>query len=424
MRVAVIGGGPSGLLAALYCSYTFKELNKDSQVHLFERNSSLGKKLLLTASGRCNITNAKEPKDLLAHYGTNGRFLRDSLYTLSPNLTISLFEKLGLSFVIEEKQRVFPSTFKSSTVLQAIIKALIYYNVQLHLNMRLSKVEKKENSFLLNFENEEVLSFDKIIIATGGSYYPQTGSSGDGYEFAKSFGHEIVKIKPALAPLKILNGNLSRCAGITLSDVTLFSKEFNQPSESLLITDDGLSGPAALNCSRYINKKTPINICWLASKDEKRITVDETTNLLRTLISKNPNKSILKVVQLLNLPIKLCSFLIEESSIATDKKASEINKKLLFKLASNLASYQVEVTTKGKERRAQVTSGGISTKEINPKSMESSLVKDLYFVGEVLDVDGDSGGYNLQAAFSTAAIAGVSCAQGNPFTMVAKFITI
>ncbi|MFA7670933.1 MAG: NAD(P)/FAD-dependent oxidoreductase [Sphaerochaetaceae bacterium] len=424
MRVAVIGGGPAGFFASLFCSFAFKELKQESSVDLFERNVSLGKKLLLSGFGKCNLTNAQEPKELMTHYGKNGRFLKQSLYALDPFSTISLFEKLNLPLVIEDNQRVFPATFKSSSVLEVIIKQLYRHNVNIHLNRRLESIKSENGQFSLSFENGENLIFDKVIIATGGVSYPQTGSSGDGYSLAKTFGHNIVALHPALAPLKVLQSRITECRGITVSEVALFSKENPPVMGSLLITDVGFSGPAALNYSRYVTQPTPLSICWVITEEGKKATVEAVIEQLKLLISENPAKSILKIAGFLKIPNRLIRFLIEESNLPLDKKGSEINKRELHRLAINLTNYQVEVTTEGMQNKAMATGGGVSLKEINPKTMESLLVKNLYFAGEVLDIDGDSGGYNIQAAFSTGSVAGLCCAETNPFTMIPKFITL
>ena len=391
--IAVIGGGPAGMMAAIAAG-------KTSDVILLEKNSSLGNKLLLTGGGRCNITNNKPIKKLLDSFD-NKNFLKHSFYTLTNEKLLSFFEKNGLNFIEEDGNRIFPETEKSSDVLRILKDNLrdivIRYNFE---------VKSVTDDFVINNE----IRAKKIIIATGGVTYPQTGCSPKNYLLTSQ---PITQIKYGLVPL-LTRKDLSDIAGVTLYDV-IVSYDGIKIKGNVLISHVGLTGPGIINLSNEISKAISYDI--LDGDDVKlneKISVDLCPDFNReelkekfTTDFQNKGKTMIKNYLKLFLTNRFIEFFLDEIGLDGETQLSRINKKSKNRLIENLKGFDFEITGFNKEL-SKVTLGGIDLKDINPKTMESRLTPNLYFAGETLDLHGPTGGYNLKIAFSTGYLAGLS----------------
>jgi predicted Rossmann fold flavoprotein len=408
MTYAIIGGGAAGIFSALFIAYADKT---SPTIVIYEKNNTLGRKILISGSGRCNYTNNIPPNELVKHYN-NVPFLKGPLYTLTPQLTMKFFEKLGMASKEENENRVFPLSNSSRTVLETLEKELKKNKVKIIYNSRIVETKKIENHFCLKDHKDKTYLADKLIITSGSIAH---GGSSDGYTLAKSFGHTITPLKGSLAPVKVVDTKLSKLSGTSVESVVLSTNKIKSEGK-ILITHDGLSGPVVLNHSRHLTTNSLLTICWV-TKNKESYSKEALYEKLISLIKENKEKSIVSILHLLNLPLKLANHFVKENV-----KASTLDKDSLKKLVTNLCEYKV--TIRVKEHLAKVTSGGISLKEVDKNKMESLLVKDLYFAGEVLDIDGPSGGYNLQAAWSTASFAAISATGNNPFTLIPNFITL
>jgi predicted Rossmann fold flavoprotein len=404
-RFAVIGGGPAGLFAAHHAA---KEASA-AQVILYERNSRAGRKLLATGSGQCNITRNASVEHMLLHYGNNGRFLSHALHSLTPHMTMGLFEAMGLPLVVRDDDKVFPASFKASNVLEILLSQCKTSGVSIIGNQRITEVRYTNGeTFELYAGETRIDEVAALVVATGGMSYPRTGSTGDGYALAKSLGHHIVPARPALCGVSIDDKSLSVCSGITLDRVVLTLPDGKTASGPLLITHTGLSGPVVLDTSRYLNTGDEIEICWLPDERGRKRSAKVIEDELLRLCNSIGNGQLSTAVHRMGLPMKLSQWLIATVGIDGTRKAAETGRKTLAPLARLISEQRFTISLKGAFAEAMVTSGGVDLRELDPKTMESRIVKGLYFAGEVLDIDGDTGGYNLQAAWSTGALAGSS----------------
>lgn len=423
-NIAIIGGGPAGLFAAWCAAWTLRNRGTKGSVTLLERNTRCGRKLLVTGSGQCNLTRDDEAQAMLGGYGEHGRFLTHALHALDPVRTMTLFGQLGLPLVIREDKKVFPASLQASDVLRTLIQACLAQEVVFSPDSRVISMECEKDRYLLTTEHGSTCIADAVVIATGGTHYPKTGSTGDGYRLAASLGHTIVPPKPALCPLKVLDMDIGRCSGITVDPVALSDDRRKVSTGALLITRDGISGPAVLAHSRYLASQDRVHICWLPRPGGRMSTVQEVERQLAEACSRHGATKLSNVVHDLGLPINLVALLLAEAEVDGDRKAAETGKKTLLRVASMLAACTVEVSPVAKEHLAKATAGGVSLKEVDPRSMGSRLCTQVFFAGEVLDIDGDTGGYNLQAAWSTGAFAGISAAGGDPFTITRQLGTL
>ena len=373
--IAVIGGGPAGMMAAIAAG-------KTSKVILLEKNPDLGSKLLLTGGGRCNITNNKPIKKLLNSFD-NKNFLKHSFFTLTNEKLLSIFEDRGLGFIEEDDNRIFPDTEKSSDVLKVLKDCLddvvISYNYE---------VKSIRDNFIINDE----IKADRIIIATGGVTYPQTGCSPNNYFLTSQ---PITDIKYGLVPL-ITKKDLSDIAGITLYDVTVGYKKIKVKG-NVLISHVGLTGPGIINLSNEISKDLSYDI--LESKEvefDERIAIDLCPDFTHDELKEKFTKDFQDKGKTINLD--------------GETQLSRINKKSKNRLIENLKRFPFEVVSFN-DRLAKVTIGGVDLSNINPKTMESTSIPNLYFAGEILDLHGPTGGYNLKIAFSTGYLAGLSACE-------------
>lgn len=395
MRIGIIGGGPAGMMCAI-------KAGENHEVVLFEKNEKLGKKLFITGKGRCNLTNYTDEKDFMKNLVRNPSFMFSSLYSFSPFTTYYYFEDLGLPLKVERGNRVFPASDKSSDVIKAYEKKLRQVGVEVRLNTEVTSIKKDGETFILNDREK----FDKVVIASGGISYKLTGSTGDGYKFGKEFGHKIIEPKPGLIGINLSNN--FDLAGLSLKNVELrvekdnkiISREFGE----MLFTHRGISGPIVLTTSSKINRLKDFEL-YLNLKPA--LSKEKLDNRILRDFEDNQNKNIENVMRSL-LPKDLISYVLDSSKIPGDKKINQITKEEREELVKTIKNFKLIFNGLDDINRAIVTSGGIDVKDIDPKTMESKLVEGLYFIGEVMDIDGLTGGFNIQIANSTGYSCGIN----------------
>ena len=418
MKVVVIGGGPAGMMAAITAS------QKGDKVILIEKMKSLGRKLLITGKGRCNITSSLPIEEFIKNTPGNGKFLYSSYQRYTNKDIIKFLKEEGLEVKEERGNRIFPITDHSQDVLECFIKKLKKNNVEIHYNKKVEEIlykEKEGEKIVKGIKtNKEVIEADKVILATGGKSYPLTGSTGDGYDLAKKLGHTIKDIKPSLVPLEIYEKDICKeLQGLSLKNVSIKlldsekNKNIYEDFGEMLFTHFGVSGPIILSSSallvryknieeKYKNRSIKLVIDFkpalLEQKLEARILRD-----FDELKNKQYKNSLDKL-----LPQKLIPVIVRQSKIDATKKVNEITKEERRNLVHLLKSFTLEIKAFRPIEEAIITSGGINIKEIDPKTMESKIVKNLYFAGEIIDVDSYTGGFNLQIAYSTGYVAGLS----------------
>ena len=396
-KLAVIGAGPAGMMAA-YCG------SKNNEVTLFEQNEKLGKKLYITGKGRCNITNNRDISEFFEEISRNGKFLYSAFYSFTNKDMIKLLNDMGLDTVVERGGRVFPKTDKSSDVIKVYERLLKSSGVAIKLGYKINRLEKKKDKFILN----DNLEFDAVIISTGGFSYRSTGSTGLGYKFAESFGLKVEDLKPALVPIELDDDFLKDLQGLTLKNIDFIAKvnkkmtykEFGE----LLFTHFGISGPTVLRMSNRINRSKNVRlfIDLKPALDYKELD-ERVLRDFESYINKNISNALVDL-----LPKKLIGVIINLAGIRPNISVNKISKEERQKLVYTIKNMPLNFKSLMDINAAIVTSGGVSVREINPSTMESKKVKGLYFCGEVLDVEGFTGGYNLQIANSTGYLAGSS----------------
>ncbi len=418
MKTLVIGGGPAGILAALSAR------QNGDEVTLLEKMNSLGKKLLITGKGRCNITSSLPMEDFISNVPGNGMFLYSSFNRFTNKDIIELLKTEGLDVKEERGHRIFPVTDNAKDVLNALLNKLKKAKVVIQINTKVVKIlEEKGRAIgvqcLFNNEEQKILA-DKIILATGGKSYPVTGSNGEGYELAKQVGHSITAIKPSLIPLTVNKQSLEICKrlqGLSLKNVKIKivdkqkNKVIYEDFGEMLFTHWGVSGPIILSGSAHLLRYPKIE--ELLHKDAVELVIDLKPALSEEKLEermlrdfdKEKNKEYKNSLNDL-LPNKMIEPIIELSNINPNKKVNSITKEERKHLIELLKNFTVVLNGFRPIEEAIITSGGISTKEINPKTMESKIVKGLFFAGEIIDVDAYTGGFNLQIAYSTGYVAG------------------
>ena len=394
MKDIVIGAGPSGIMAAIALSEIGDE------VMILESNEKICKKLFITGKGRCNVTNNTDRDGIIKNIVSNPKFLYSAISYFSPQDTMTLLESEGVKLKTERGNRVFPVSDKSSDIIKALDKSLKKYNVKVLLNSKVTYVKKLEDEAFEVGTNENKYVCDKLIIATGGKSYPGTGSTGDGYKFASMLGHNIVAPRPALVPIKLkqYGGELS---GLSLKNVTckvyVNGKTIEDFGE-LLFTHSGLSGPIVLSLSSKINT-FDIKDCRIAIDLKPALTTEQLENRLLRDFDNYKNKDLKNYLPEL-MPRSLVDVFIKQLPF-DNKKVNEITKENRQEIIAKLKSLEFIVDRLEDITVGIVTAGGVDVNQINSKNMESKLIKNLYFVGEVLDVDALTGGFNIQIAMST-----------------------
>jgi predicted Rossmann fold flavoprotein len=407
-KVYVIGGGAAGMLAAIAAA------RGGHQVVLLEKNEKLGKKLFITGKGRCNLTNACDKETFFEQVVTNPKFMFKAYHTFSNYDAMDFFEQIGLPIKVERGNRVFPESDKSSDVITVLRKELERLSVMIRYKCEVAKIIIKEGSFYgLKIKNsDETFLGDSVIVTTGGLSYPVTGSTGDGYTFAKAMGHTVTDLNPSLVPLHTKETFVKELMGLSLKNikvsVTSGGKQIYSYFGELLFTHFGVSGPVILSASShiipYLKHKEPITL----SIDLKPALTEEQLDarILRDF-EEFKNKQFKNSLDHL-LPNKLIDVIIRLSPIDSEKKVNSITKEERLAFVGLLKHFTLQITKLSDYNQAVITKGGINVKEINPSTMESKLVTNVYFAGEVLDLDALTGGYNLQIAWSTGYLAGLS----------------
>jgi predicted Rossmann fold flavoprotein len=412
-KVFVVGGGASGMLAAIIAA------SNGAEVELLEKNEKLGKKLYITGKGRCNLTNACDRNVFFEQLVSNPRFFYGAYHKFSNFDTMHFFEQLGLPIKIERGNRVFPQSDKSSDVIKVLIKELERQSVSIRCHSEVTEIITKEKRFhglkVKNYKDE--LIGDAVVIATGGLSYPVTGSTGDGYIFANTMGHTVTKLTPSLVPIHLKGIYVRDLMGLSLKNIgitiTKGQKLIYHAFGELIFTHFGVSGPVILSASSYINPfindKEPL---ILGIDLKPAMTYEQLDSRILRDFEKNKNKQFKNSLDRL-LPNKLIDVIIRLSLINPEKKVNSITKEERLRLVKLLKHMIFYITKLSDYNQAVVTKGGINVKEINPSTMESKLAKNVYFIGEVLDLDALTGGFNLQIAWSTAYLAGNSLGTKN-----------
>ncbi|WP_411170411.1 NAD(P)/FAD-dependent oxidoreductase [Clostridium sp. MB05] len=397
-KVIVVGAGPSGIMAALSAS-------KNNEVTLIERNNEIGKKLKLTGGGRCNITNNRDIEEFFDKIVTNKKFLYSAFYTFSNTNLLEYFSNNNLEYKVEYDQKVFTKSDKADEVIEIFKRDLMKNDVKVLYNTKVNDLIVEDESIkgIVTEEGKRIYA-DSVIVTTGGKSYPTTGSDGSMYDILQNHGHTINPLYPALIPLVIKEGFIKNLQGISMKEViisTTIKKKKIQRQGDMIFAHFGISGPGVLKFSSYINKilkekEVEIKLDFLPeiSKDElsKIIRSNSNKSLLNNLKVYLPQNFIKEILNILNL---------SEVKIAELKKEEEL--KLIEYIKEMPLTAEDTITIKA----AMVTSGGVSVKEINSSTMESKKIKKLFFAGEVIDIDAETGGYNLQMSFSTGYLAGM-----------------
>ncbi len=415
MKVLIIGGGPAGMLAGI------KSAKEGNSVTILEKNNILGKKLLITGKGRCNITSSIEISEFINNIPGNGKFLYSAFDNFNNKDIINLLKQEGLEVKQERGNRIFPVTDNSIDVLNALLKKIKKLEIEIKLKAEANKIIVKENKAIgIIYNKQEKIYADKIILATGGLSYPNTGSTGDGYNIAKELGHTINELKPSLVPLeiyqknecKIMQGLSLRNIGIKIIDSEkkkLIYEDFGE----MLFAHFGVSGPVIISSSAHLVRYK--NIKELLKNKKITLYIDLKPALTKEKLDERilrdfeeiKNKQVKNSLDKL-LPQKMIPVILERLGIDQNKKVNEITKEERQKIVEILKNFNLEISGFRPIEEAIITAGGISIKEINPKTMESKIIENLYFAGEIIDVDAYTGGFNLQIAYSTGYTAGIN----------------
>ena len=413
MKVVVIGGGPAGMMAAISAS------EKGNEVLLLEKNKSLGRKLLITGKGRCNITSSLTMDEFIKNTPGNGMFLYSAFNSFTNQDIIKFLKEQGLEVKEERGNRIFPVTDKAQDVLKCFERKLKELKVKTFYESPVTEILiDNENKVCGVKTTKEKINADKVILATGGKSYPLTGSTGDGYKLAQKLGHTITPIKPSLVPLETYEQNLHKeLQGLSLKNVKIKildiskNKEIYEDFGEMLFTHFGVSGPIILSGSAHLVRYK--NIDTLLKNKQIKLAIDLKPALTEEKLNERilrdfnefKNKNFKNSLDKL-LPQKLINTIIEYSKIDPEKQVNSITKQERKHLIQILKNFEITIKDFRKIEDAIITSGGINIKEVNPKTMESKKVKGLYFAGEILDVDSYTGGFNLQIAYSTGYVAG------------------
>ncbi|HNZ82218.1 MAG TPA: NAD(P)/FAD-dependent oxidoreductase [Sedimentibacter sp.] len=391
--VIVIGAGPAGLFSAANI--------ENKKVLIIEKSKEPGRKLLLTGAGQCNYTNNCAINEFFDRYGDKGRFIKPALYNFTNQETIDFFKKRGLRSIIREDDKVFPSSLKAIDVLNVLIDSVNHAQMLLNTSVERVSYDADKKLFYIKTHAFAYAAYN-LIIATGGKSYPDTGSTGAGYEFAASLGHSVVEPKPALTPIYVENYQFGELSGVSFKNIKLSlfknNKKTKEFAGDFLFTHINISGPVIINNSRYMEAGDIIKINFTAFSNE-----DDFRSFFESLIqSKTSIKTALKD---LALPRRFVEKALEICGIDENLPCSQLSKIQRNSLIQMFSAHPMKIIKLGDYNIAMVTKGGVSTSEVNSKTMESKKIPGLYFTGEVLDYDGDTGGFNIQAAFSTAKLA-------------------
>jgi len=407
--IAVIGGGPAGCMAAI----TAARLKK--KVILIEKNDSICKKILITGKGRCNISNAAPVESFVEKFGHQGKFLRTAFYNFPSEELVEFFRSEGLELKTERQGRIFPVTDKALSVVTALKNCLKNSGVEIISKARVSVINRGVNCLVVKISGGQTFCSKKIILCVGGSSFKATGSTGDGFEMAARLGHTIVPLKPALVPLKIEEKCVQYVQGLALKNVKITvgtgKNALVSPIGELMFTHFGISGPLVLDLSGEIismlgdSESIPLSIDFKPGLNKEQIE--------RRLLKEIKEKCNMDIGNLLKgfLPQRLVPVFLQAAGVAAGKKANQLTSDERAAIINFLKSFPLTVTDSLPIEEGMVTNGGVSTAEINPRTLESKILPGLFFAGEVIDGFAPSGGYNLQQAFSTGRLAGESAAE-------------
>ena len=390
MKIGIIGAGPSGIFTAINLK------NENNEVYLIDKNNEIGKKLAITGNGRCNITNIAPYEDFLDSIIRNRNFMYSSFSKFDNYSLIDFLSYNGIDTVVEDDGKVFPKSMKSTDIIEMFKDILLEKKVKFISNTEVKSI-KKSNNFLVT-TNKVEFDFDYLVLATGGKSYPKTGSTGDGYTFAKGLGHKIIDQTPSLAPIHMSDG--FNIKALNLRDVTLnvntINKSYSERGD-LLLTNRFLTGPIALKVQAR-SSRDEITDMWIDLFPN--YSYESLEEILLELLIKNPKKNISNVLkEIINESLAIC--ILDRLDIDINTKANQLEKEKRKALIDSLKCLKFKAVNNTSFSSAVVTSGGVDVSEINPKTMESKLVDGLYIVGELLDVDALTGGFNLQIAFTT-----------------------
>lgn len=405
-NVIVVGGGAAGMMAAVFAA------RNGQNVQLLEKNEKLGKKLFITGKGRCNITNAADIEDLFTAVISNPKFLYSGFYSFTNQQVIDFFEELGVKTKIERGERVFPVSDHSSDVIAAFSRELklLGVSVSLHTEVRELLCEQDKVCGVL-LTNGKKMKADAVIVATGGISYPSTGSTGDGYRFAKETGHRVTELLPSLVPMEVRQWYAKELQGLSLRNIEIRitdgKKKLYEEFGEMLFTHYGVTGPVILSASSVVGKTLRKKELTLHIDLKPALSEEQLDKRILREFDANHNKQYKNSIDSL-FPAKLKPIMIELSEIEPEKKVNEITKEERQRLVHLIKDFTMTLTGLRSYNEAIITKGGVSVKEIDPGTMGSKKMKGLYFAGEVLDLDAVTGGYNLQIAWSTGYLAGIN----------------
>ena len=409
-KVLIIGGGAAGMMAAAFAA------KNGNRVEVFEKNEKLGKKLFITGKGRCNITNAADLEDFFSAVTSNPKFLYSAFYSFTNEQVISFFEELGVKTKVERGGRVFPVSDHSSDVIQALKSEMERLGVKINLNAEVKELITEKNSTRetvngIRLVSGKKISGDAVIVATGGISYPSTGSTGDGYRFARRCGHKVSELSPSLVPMEVKEWYAGELMGLSLRNIEIRitdgKKKLYQEFGEMLFTHYGVTGPVILSASSVVGKKLKDTELTLHIDLKPALTEEQLDKRVLREFETNHNRQFKNAVDSL-FPSKLRPVIVELSGIPEEKKVHEITKEERLRFVRLIKDFTMTLTGLRGYNEAIITKGGVSVKEIDPGTMESKLIKRLYFAGEVLDLDAVTGGYNLQIAWSTGYLAGMN----------------
>lgn len=402
-RVLIIGGGAAGMAGAVFAA------EKGSEVHVFEKNEKLGKKLFITGKGRCNFTNAADAEVFFSSVVRNPKFLYSGFYSFTNEQAIDFFEGLGVKTKIERGGRVFPASDHSSDIIQALKRKMEKLGVQIHLHTEVADILVKDQRFYaVRLKDGKTIEGDACIVASGGLSYPSTGSTGDGYRFARKCGHTVTELLPALVPIEVKEWYAKELQGLSLRNIrvqiTDGKRKVYEEFGEMLFTHYGVTGPVILSASSIVGNILKKKELMLHIDLKPALSVEKLEQRVLREFESNHNRQFKNVAASL-FPSKLRPVMVELSGIPSEKKINEITKEERKRFISLIKDFQMTLTRTREYKEAIITQGGVNVKEIDPGTMESKLVKHLYFAGEVIDVDALTGGFNLQVCWSTAYLA-------------------
>ena len=408
-KVVIIGGGAAGMLCAVIAA------EQGHEIHLFEKNDRLGRKLFITGKGRCNITNAGDMDTLFASIKSNPKFLYSSFYSFTNEQVIDFFENLGVKTKIERGNRVFPVSDHSSDVISALKRRMEQLGVQIYLQTEVKSILSEHGKFhSILLKNNQRIEADACVVATGGISYPLTGSTGDGYRFAKEQGHSVTELYPSLVPMEVKEWYAKELQGLSLKNIAISiyddAKKVYEEFGEMLFTHYGVSGPVILSASSVVAKRLSEKPLKLCIDLKPALSIEKLDSRVLREFEEHKNKQFKNAIDQL-FPAKLKPIMLELSQIEPEKKVNEISKEERLRFVHLIKNFEMTLTSLRSYQEAIITKGGVNVKEVDPGSMESKKVSGLYFMGGVLDLYALTGGFNLQIAWSTAYLAGISIPQ-------------